>query len=475
MQRRAWDRRSGFRHVFISKKETGSGERNMLYTYPHYYKKFHCTASECEDTCCAGWEIMIDKKSLEKYKKAEGPFGNRLHNSINWREGSFSQYHHRCALLNEDNLCDLYTEMGPDSLCRTCRTYPRHIEEFDGVREYSLCMSCMEVAKIVLGTTETVRFLSKEDEREENEDAYEDFDFFLYTKLTDARERLLEILQDRTLSTHVRMELGLALTHDLQRRIRDGKLYEVDAILERFGESERVEILRKNLERKRSSQKVSLERANSEKMNSKKMNLEKTDGASRYELMCALYEALEKLEPLHHHWPDHRAKMKQTLYENGKSEYDRQREAFRASEMGERVELFLEQLMVYFVFTYFCGAVYNENAYGKYKFSLACTMLLEDMAQAVWVQRGKHEEKAQNLDRAERVKKNSDATDAEEMELWLADLVHRFCREVEHSEENLNALEDALTKNAEFGIMSWMEALEENPQKRLQIQYFPVK
>ena len=82
----------------------------MLYTYPHYYKKFHCTASECEDTCCAGWEIMIDKKSLEKYKKAEGPFGNRLHNSINWREGSFSQYHHRCALLNEDNLCDLYTE-----------------------------------------------------------------------------------------------------------------------------------------------------------------------------------------------------------------------------------------------------------------------------------------------------------------------------------------------------------------------------
>lgn len=61
--------------------------------------------------------------------------------------------------------------------------------------------------------------------------------------------------------------------------------------------------------------------------------------------------------------------------------------------------------MVYFVFTYFCGAVYNENAYGKYKFSLACTMLLEDMAQAVWVQRGKHEEKAQNLDRAERVKR----------------------------------------------------------------------
>ena len=111
----------------------------MLYTYPHYYRKFQCIASECEDTCCAGWEIMIDDKALEKYKKAKGPVGNRLKNSINWKEGSFLQYHHRCAFLNDENLCDLYTEMGPDSLCRTCRMYPRHVEEFEGSREYSLC------------------------------------------------------------------------------------------------------------------------------------------------------------------------------------------------------------------------------------------------------------------------------------------------------------------------------------------------
>ena len=105
----------------------------MLYTYPHYYRKFQCIASECEDTCCAGWEIMIDDKALEKYKKAKGPVGNRLKNSINWKEGSFLQYHHRCAFLNDENLCDLYTEMGPDSLCRTCRMYPRHVEEFEGI------------------------------------------------------------------------------------------------------------------------------------------------------------------------------------------------------------------------------------------------------------------------------------------------------------------------------------------------------
>ena len=170
----------------------------MLYTYPHYYRKFQCIASECEDTCCAGWEIMIDDKALEKYKKAKGPVGNRLKNSINWKEGSFLQYHHRCAFLNDENLCDLYTEMGPDSLCRTCRMYPRHVEEFEGSREYSLCLSCMEAAKITLGCEEKVQFLIKEDEKDET---YDDFDFFLYTKLMDARDLVFQILQDRSLDT----------------------------------------------------------------------------------------------------------------------------------------------------------------------------------------------------------------------------------------------------------------------------------
>ena len=69
----------------------------MLYTFPHYYGQFKCIAGQCQDTCCAGWEIMIDNASLKKYKQVEGAFGNRLHNSINWKEGSFLQYDHRCA------------------------------------------------------------------------------------------------------------------------------------------------------------------------------------------------------------------------------------------------------------------------------------------------------------------------------------------------------------------------------------------
>ena len=44
----------------------------MLYTIPDYYHEFSCIAGECEDTCCAGWQIVADEAALKKYKKATG-------------------------------------------------------------------------------------------------------------------------------------------------------------------------------------------------------------------------------------------------------------------------------------------------------------------------------------------------------------------------------------------------------------------
>ena len=42
----------------------------MLYTIPDYYHEFSCIAGECEDTCCAGWQIVADEAALKKYKKS---------------------------------------------------------------------------------------------------------------------------------------------------------------------------------------------------------------------------------------------------------------------------------------------------------------------------------------------------------------------------------------------------------------------
>ena len=116
------------------------------------------------------------------------------------------------------HLCDLYLEGGGQrAFCRTCRTYPRHIEEFEGLREISLSLSCPAAADLILNCTEPVRFLHAEDEKEE--EPYEDFDFFLFTKLEDARSLILRILQDRAHPFRIRAAAALALSHDLQQRI----------------------------------------------------------------------------------------------------------------------------------------------------------------------------------------------------------------------------------------------------------------
>lgn len=379
----------------------------MLYTYPHYYKKFQCIASECEDTCCAGWEIMIDDRALEKYKRTKGPIGNRLKNSINWKEGSFLQYHHRCAFLNDENLCDLYTEMGPDSLCRTCRMYPRHVEEFEGSREYSLCLSCMEAARIILGCEEKVRFLTKEDEKDEN---YDEFDFFLYTKLMDARDLIFKILQDRNIDVSLRMAEVLALSHDLQRRVRDRALYQADELLERY-ESPKRDLYFKE-------------------------KLSQITEYSRYEVVKEIFTLLEKMEPLNHQWPEYRENLKACLVKNGKAAYEENRKRFLESPEAGKMELWTEQLMVYFVYTYFCGSVYNENPYGKMKAAVVSTIMIQDMMMAYWM-----EYKSLTLKEA-------------------ADVAHRYSREIEHSDENKWLLEDTLTCQGEFRLRALLAAFQ---------------
>ena len=378
----------------------------MIYTVPHYYNRFKCIASECPDTCCAGWGIMIDRASLKKYRDMEGPFGSRLHNSIHWKEGSFKQYHGRCAFLNEENLCDLYSEAGPEYLCRTCRAYPRHIEEFEGCREMTLCLSCIEAARIILGCEEPVRFITREDDREET---YEDFDFFLYTKLMDARELALDILRNRTWSWADRTSMCLGLAHDLQARIRKGRLYEADRLIERYrGAAERSRMF------------PDVGRAL----------------CSRYEVMEEAFSLFSEMEVLGKDWPAFASEMRATLYGQGRNVYEKRRRAFLESEIGKRLPVLKEQLMVYFVFTYFCGAVYNENPCGKMKMAAAATLLIEELAQALWTDQGG---RLSFMD--------------------FVDAAHRFSREVEHSDSNKAVLEKAMVKRPGFALRRLLAAV----------------
>ena len=79
--------------------------------------------------------------------------------------------------------------------------------------------------------------------RQEKEETYPFFDFFLYTKLMDCRDVIISTLQNRELDWNLRAGIVLGLAHDLQRRIVNDRLYETDSLLERYGRKGAVEKL----------------------------------------------------------------------------------------------------------------------------------------------------------------------------------------------------------------------------------------
>ena len=374
----------------------------MEYIIPHYFDRFRCVAAECEDTCCAGWAIMIDEESLEKYKSLEGAFGNRLRNSIDWKNGSFCQYEKRCAFLNEDNLCDLHLEAGEHMLCNTCRDYPRHMEEYEGLREGSLSLSCIEAAKIILGCKEPVRFIHFEDDVEDEE--YEDFDFFLFTKLMDARQKIIETLQNRDIDIMVRIGLCLELAQKIQDALDKEELFQTDEMLEKFGSMDEILAFQKKID-------------------------ENKMGENEYcQKVRKMFRIWGQLEVLKDDWPEYVKKAEKHLFGEGQSGFERNRNAFHnfyglRSTHNEEWSIWLEQLMVYFVFTYFCGAVYDDNIIGKMKTAVVTTFLIQELAIARWIEN----EGQMNLNQ-------------------FVDVAHRVSREIEHSDVNIIRLEKIYEK-----------------------------
>lgn len=372
---------------------------------PHYYRKFQCTADKCPDTCCAGWQIVIDEESLDKYQKYEGPFGNRLANSIDWREGVFKQYEDkRCAFLDENNLCDIYTEAGPEMFCRTCKTYPRHFEEFENVREISLAMSCPEAAKLILESTEPVKFITVE--KHYKEEIYEDFNFFLYSKLVDARDIIIDSLQDRTWPIRERMALVLAFTHDLQARIYRGDIAGMEEIFTRYTKPGAKERFKKHL----------------------LIYQDLPEPAKEFQK--GMIKQFHKLEVLRDSWP---ALLEKTWENAGNQELER---LWRDTEDDANLDIIAEHLMVYFIFTYFCGAVYDEEAHSKMKFSMIGTLMVLETAKTLWAEKRSAGKMAAVLEAAK-----------------------RYSREVEHSDENIELLEKLSRREGVFGLDSLLTGI----------------
>ena len=128
----------------------------MILRFPKYYQKFKCIANNCKDSCCsAGWEIDIDKDTLESYKKISGEFGEKLNKYID--TSSIPHFvldkKGNCPFYNNEKLCEIYLTLGKDSLCNICAEHPRYYVYFEDIIEGGIGLCCEEATRIILSET----------------------------------------------------------------------------------------------------------------------------------------------------------------------------------------------------------------------------------------------------------------------------------------------------------------------------------
>lgn len=381
----------------------------MRYIKPDYFDEFQCVAGNCPDTCCAGWQIMIDEGSLEQYGKVPGAFGRRLRNSIDWQEGCFYQNSRRCAFLNEKDLCDIYTELGEEALCDTCKNYPRHVEEYEGLRELSLSLSCPIAARMMLEQDKFPVFIEYQDDAEEElEEEFEEFDLMLFTQLEDARAVVMKHLQEAEGRLEEKLCLYEQFAGEMQDCIDREKYFEMDAVVRRY---------------EKLLQEAAMNRGTEE--SSKEREADKKDTAARalFKRRKERYGYMKGLERLREEWTGVLEEAENTLYAKGEDYYQQCVARFQAYIQSEQKrqkqwEQVGTQLFVFFLYTYFCGAVYDDWIYSKMALAVESVRFIRELYMTRWLVRGQLT-----------------------MEDYV-ELAYRYAREIEHSDDNLNELEE---------------------------------
>lgn len=383
------------------------GRNSVRYVRPHYYDDFKCIGGKCPDTCCSGWEIVIDDKSLDRYIHEKDAVGKELAKKINWQEGCFKQSGKYCIFLDGDRLCRLVKLKGEAYLCDTCHNYPRHTEEFEDVRELSLSISCPIAAKMVLECKEPLELVEEYcDEEDPLEEEFEDFDLLLFTKLEDARQIILMYAKDRNVAVAERMAYILKFAEELQECVDEDEVYRMDDIIEKYRQnfatgSHRTDYLPKS--------------KYSDEQWKEYINCNRT---------C--FETLMKAERMRDEWQDVMEGTYNLLYKDSdaKSRYINISEEFDmvygpGGEHCGEYEIYRENLLIFFLYTYFCGAVYDNCIYSKAGLAVFSVCMMEEIIKASWVMNDK-----------------CDISDCR------IELTWRYSREVEHSDNNIIMLEE---------------------------------
>ena len=181
----------------------------MKHFYPAYYAAFHCIAADCPDSCCQGWDVVIDSDTEAFYRSVRGDIGEKLRNAIYTDNDGDRVFRlaeqKKCPFWGKDRLCDIYKELGEEHLCTTCAQFPRLRMEYADFTEHSLALACPEAARLILGARNA-------------------YDGFVHTAAEGCEEYSAELMQALL---HARRQTALLLSADkpLSEKLKDALLY----------------------------------------------------------------------------------------------------------------------------------------------------------------------------------------------------------------------------------------------------------
>lgn len=136
---------------------------------PDRYPEFRCIGGQCEDSCCIGWRVHLDKTTYHYYKNNRHKALFKLfEQSVKRSEAKSDDKHFgvismgedgRCAFLDNENLCRIQSNLGARALSPICANYPRRANQLGEQLEYSLSLSCPEAARLTLLEERSMRFV----------------------------------------------------------------------------------------------------------------------------------------------------------------------------------------------------------------------------------------------------------------------------------------------------------------------------
>ena len=194
-----------------------------------FFDQFRCIADQCPDSCCKEWDVLVDEESATRYRTLPGQLGDRLRQVLKDEDGQtyMTIQEGRCPMWRTDSLCWIQAELGHDALCKTCRDFPRLTHDYGDFVEYTLELSCPEVARILLNNPQqppVIADVPGGEEPEYDQDAME--------ILLRSREQMYAILSTQRPIGEA-LALGLLFAYHTQAELDglDTNLFNPDAAL----------------------------------------------------------------------------------------------------------------------------------------------------------------------------------------------------------------------------------------------------